>query len=44
MFVINSDDKIEYDASEPPIVKQEIKKLFDDISLLETTELEYRYE
>jgi Fic family protein len=40
MFVINSDDKIEYVASEPTIVKQEIEKLFDDISLLETTELD----
>ncbi len=40
MFVINSDDKIEYVASDPAIVKQEIEKLFDDISLLETTELD----
>ena len=40
MFVINSDDKIEYVAAEPTIVKQEIEKLFHDISLLETTELD----
>lgn len=40
MFVINSDDKIEYVASEPTIVKQEIQKLFDDIDMLETTELD----
>jgi len=30
MFVINSDDKIEYVASEPTIVKREIEKLFED--------------
>jgi len=34
MFVINSDDKIEYVAAEPNIVKTEIEKLFDDIDLL----------
>lgn len=40
MFVINSDDKIEYVASEPTIVKREIEKLFEDISLLLNTELD----
>lgn len=34
MFVINRDDKIEYVAAEPNIVKTEIEKLFDDIDLL----------
>ena len=34
MFVINSDDKIEYVAAEPTIVKAEIQKLFDDVKLL----------
>jgi Fic family protein len=38
MFV-NSDDKIEYVAAEPTIVKPEIEKLFDDIALLLTNEL-----
>jgi Fic family protein len=36
MSVINSDDKIEYVAAEPTIVKIEIEKLFDDIDLLLT--------
>jgi len=40
MFVINSEDKIEYVACDPAIVKQEIGKLFDDISLLKTKELD----
>jgi Fic family protein len=40
MFVINSDDKIEYVAAEPPIVKTEIKKLFDDTDLLLTREID----
>lgn len=40
MFVINSNDKIEYVASEPTIVKREIEKLFKDISLLLKTELD----
>lgn len=39
MFVINSEDQIEYVASSPEIVKQEIKKLFDDIELLLNTKL-----
>ena len=34
MFVINSDDKIEYVASSPEIVKSELDKLFHDINLL----------
>ncbi|MBN1769189.1 MAG: Fic family protein [Prolixibacteraceae bacterium] len=34
MFVINSDDKIEYVAAEPGIVKEELKKLFHDIEQL----------
>jgi len=39
MFVINSDDKIEYVAASPEIVKQELGKLFDDIDQLIRTEL-----
>jgi Fic family protein len=34
MFVINSDDKIEYVAASPEIVKSELDKLFHDIDLL----------
>ena len=34
MFVINSDDGIEYVASSPYIVEQELNKLFHDIDLL----------
>ncbi|MFA6401610.1 MAG: Fic family protein [Salinivirgaceae bacterium] len=34
MFVINSDDRIEYVASSPDIVKNELEKLFHDINLL----------
>jgi len=34
MFVINSDDKIEYVAAGPEIVKEEMDKLFEDINLL----------
>jgi len=34
MFVINSDDKIEYVASIPEIVKSELNKLFYDVDLL----------
>jgi len=34
MFVINSDDKIEYVASSPEIVKLELDKLFYDVDLL----------
>ena len=39
MFVINSDDKIEYVAAAPEIVKEELEKLFDDINLLIKTDL-----
>jgi Fic family protein len=39
MFVINSDDKIEYVAASPEIVKNETEKLFDDIKLLGDIEL-----
>ncbi len=38
MFVINSDDKIEYVAAEPAIVKNEMEKLFDDVDLILTKE------
>ncbi|MEA3494452.1 MAG: Fic family protein [Bacteroidota bacterium] len=34
MFVLNSDDNIEYVAAPPGIVKGEIQKLFNDIELL----------
>lgn len=34
MFVLNSDDRIEYVAAEPNIVKAETEKLFLDISIL----------
>jgi Fic family protein len=34
MFVINNDDKIEYVAANPEIVKSELDKLFHDIDLL----------
>lgn len=34
MFVLNSDDRIEYVAAEPKIVKSELEKLFFDISTL----------
>lgn len=34
MFVLNSDDRIEYFAAEPKIVKSELEKLFLDISFL----------
>lgn len=39
MFVINSDDKIEYVSANPEIVKSELDKLFDDIDELINTEL-----
>lgn len=39
MFVLNSDDRIEYVAAGPEIVKQELDKLFHDIDLLNNTEL-----
>lgn len=39
MFVINSDDQIEYVAAAPDIIIQEIKLLFADIELLSKAEL-----
>ncbi len=39
MFVINSDDQIEYVAAPPEILTKEIEKLFSDIELLKKTEL-----
>ncbi len=39
MFVINSEDKIEYVAASPEIVKDEMIKLFEDIDLLIDGEL-----
>ena len=39
MFVINTDDRIEYVASSPDIVKQELEKLFYDIKLLMENDL-----
>ncbi len=40
MFVINSDDRIEYVASSPDIVKQELNKLFYDINVLLESKLD----
>ena len=40
MFVINSDDRIEYVAAEPNIVKSELSKLFNDIELLLNEDLD----
>jgi Fic family protein len=39
MYVINSDDKIEYVAANPDIAKSELDKLFYDIDLLQRTDL-----
>ena len=39
MFVINNDDRIEYVAAGPEIVKEEMDKLFEDINLLINTDL-----
>ena len=39
MFVINSEDKIEYVAAGPGIVKKEMDKLFEDIDLLIKSDL-----
>ena len=39
MFVINSEDKIEYVAAIPQIVKDELNNLFDDIETLQKTKL-----
>ena len=40
MFVINSDDQIEYVAASPEIVNQELDKLFHDVELLIANELD----
>ena len=40
MFVINSDDKIEYIAANPDIVKTELDKLFHDIEILRKSDLD----
>jgi Fic family protein len=40
MFVINSNDRIEYVATEPSKVKIELEKLFKDISSLQGTNLD----
>ena len=39
MFVISSDDQIEYVAADPAIVKAETDKLFEDTALLLKSEL-----
>lgn len=39
MFIINSDDKIEYVAAPPEIVKSELEKLFHDIDILHHADL-----
>ena len=39
MFVLNSDDMIEYVAPEPSIVKKELNKLFFDIDKLKSIEM-----
>ena len=39
MFVINNDDRIEYVAARPEIVKQEIERLFDDVTILLNADL-----
>jgi Fic family protein len=40
MFVINSDDQIEYVAASPEIVNQELNKLFHDIEVLVANDLD----
>ena len=40
MFVINSDDQIEYVAASPEIVNQELDKLFHDVELLIANDLD----
>ena len=40
MFVINSDDQIEYVAASPEIVDQELDKLFHDVELLIANDLD----
>ncbi|MBN2727760.1 MAG: Fic family protein [Bacteroidales bacterium] len=39
MFVINSDDKIDYVAADPGKVQTELSKLFEDIETIQNTEL-----
>ena len=39
MFVINSNDQIEYVAASPSSVSSELEKLFDDIEILQNKEL-----
>ena len=39
MFVINSEDKIEYVAASPEMVKPELDKLFHDIDILQRADL-----
>jgi len=39
MFVLNSDDRIEYVAAEPNIVNYELNKLFNDIEILRNNKL-----
>jgi Fic family protein len=39
MFVINKDDRIEYVAAEPRILKAELQKLFNDIDILLSNEI-----
>jgi Fic family protein len=39
MFVINSNDRIEYVAAEPSIVKTELEKLFKDIQIIKESKL-----
>jgi len=39
MFVINSNDQIEYVAASPDIVKKELEKLFHDIKILQSKEI-----
>lgn len=39
MFVINSDDRIEYVSAKPEIVKSELDRLFHDIDLLLNTDI-----
>jgi Fic family protein len=40
MFVINSDDKIEYVAASPEVIRSELDKLFHDIEILHRANLD----
>ena len=40
MFVLNKEDQIEYVAADPEIVQQELNKLFHDIAVLETADID----